>query len=314
MQKMVDRTKSRWRILRAFPRLIATSLLLVGAISPALSQDTSTSEDDAADPIIVEGMRYKEVEKAIDGYVRTLTVMTPSNPLALYGPDRYCPAVVGLGAARGEELATRMRQVAQAAGVKPAPPGCSTSALVFFVDDKRSFLNSFQAQQPLYFKDLEGKFRSPPEEAGPVQSWQLTQQLDPEGKQLNRDPETGMRYVVSSQGGSRVYSMVTIEVVMSVVVIERASLRGLTTTQIADFALMRTLTDRGPRRAKNPWKFSILGVIEAPIGSATPESLTEWDLAYVKGRYDGDPRYYGPRQGAQIRRSIENAVLADEPS
>lgn len=139
-----------------------------------------------------------------------------------------------------------MRQVALAAGVRPAPSSdCTTSALVFLVNDKPSFLKLLKAKFPEYFRFLEERSWSPRKESGPVQSWQITQQVNPDGAPMFPRPRglagAGPRVVASRYGGSRILSMITVEVAMSVVVIERASLRGLTTTQVADFALMRTL-------------------------------------------------------------------------
>ena len=292
--------------------------MLLCTTSAARAQEATGAEnavdgDVGPETIIVEGLRVKSLKKAIGGYVRGLTVMTSTDPLARYQPGAYCPAVVGLSDVLDNEIAGRMRRVAEAAGVKPAPLGCSTSALVFFVNDKQAFIKEFRRQQPAYFRDPKGDLWSPPTERGPVASWQLTQQFDPQGNALGRDPQTGIRIVASSQGGSRITSMITVAVAMSVVIIERKSLRGLSTTQIADYALMRSLTEFKPDSPGETKRFSVLGVMEAPMGTETPASLTPWDLAYIKARYDGDPRMYGNKQGATIRGSIKRALTGKKP-
>ena len=299
-------------------RGFAAAVLLLCATLPAQAQDPTHAQNAAPDggvsddAIIVQGLKTKAMKKAIGGFVRGLTVMNSTGPLSRYEPGVYCPAVLGLSHALDDQIAARMRQVATAAGVRPAPPGCRTSALVFFVDNKPAFLKEFRRQQPAYFKDPKGDLWSPPRESGPAVSWQLTQQLDPQGNTLGRDPETGVRYVESVEGGSRITSMITLAVAMSVVIVERKALLGLSTTQIADYALMRSLTDRGPENLKDTKRFSVLGVIDAPMGSETPASLTRWDLAYIKGRYDGDPRFFGNKQGATIRASIERALTGKQ--
>ena len=292
---------------RWLARGFAVAAVLLSATVPARAQEATPNDGSSHDTILVQGLKTEALKKAIGTYVNALTVMDASEPLARYAPGTFCPAVLGLNETLDGQIAARMHQVAEAAGVKPAPPGCQTSALVFFVDDKESFIRQFQRLQPTYFTDPKGDLWSPPKEAGPAVSWQLTQQIDPQGNAISRDMG-GTRYVESVEGGGRINSMITVQIAMSVVIIERNSLVGLSTTQIADYALMRSLTDRGPKELKDAKRFSILSVIDAPMGSETPPSLTAWDLAYLKGRYAGDPRFFGTRQGTIIRQSIERAV------
>ena len=289
----------------------AATLLL--AIQPAQAQEAPNAQragperGNSNDAIIVQGLKTKDLRNAIGAYVRDMSASDETGPLARYQPKDYCPAVLGLGDALDSEIAARMRQVADAAGVKPAPAGCATSALVFFVDDKEAFIKAFKKQRPIYFKDPKGDLWSPPKENGPAISWQLTQQMDPDGNAVRSDAQ-GVRYVESSEGGSRINSMITLAIAMSVVIVERKALVGLSTVQIADYALMRSLTDRPPGDLNDAKRLSILGVLDAPMGAETPASLTQWDFAYLKGRYASDPRSYGTRQSSVIRQSMERTI------
>lgn len=289
----------------------AAALLL--AIESAQAQEAPNDQrpgpesGNSNDAVIVQGLKTKDLKNAIGAYVRDMTSMDETGPLARYQPKDYCPAVLGLHDALDREITARMRQVADAAGVKPAPPGCPTSALVIVVDDKEAFIKAFQKQRPIYFKDPKGELWSPPKENGPAISWQLTQQMDPDGNPVSSDSQ-GVRYVQSAQGGSRINSMITVAIAMSVVIIERKALVGLSTMQIADYALMRSLTDRPPADLNVAKRLSILGVIDAPMGAETPASLTQWDFAYLKGRYASDPRSYGTRQSSVIRQSMERTI------
>ncbi len=273
--------------------------------------ETSRQSDD--DPeIVVTATTVREQLRLAAEYVRGLTVAVPSDPLARYNADVYCPAVVGLSPARNGEIAARMRAVAAAAGVRPAGPDCRTSALVIFVDDKESFLASFRREHPVYFTDLRRTYgRFPPREEGPATAWHLVAQIDPQGAPLGRRTNLGPVVVESPMRGSRILSMITQSVAMSVVVIERRALIGLTPTQIADYSLMRTLTDHGQQRLNVPGEFTILRALTTPMGDAVPQTLTEWDLAYLEARYSGHPALYGERQRAIIQRDVRRAVRRD---
>ena len=289
-----------------FGRTIA--FLLAGAVLPSSAPAAQKASPPAAEgeEIVISGIR--DQLKLIDTYVDGLTVSVSDDPLARYQPGVYCPAVLGLGAARNAQIAARMRAVAAAAGVKPAGPGCRTSALVIFADDKESFLAAFRREHPLYFTRLRGEEPPRTEEEGPAVAWHLVQELDPQGMPVQRTDESGPAIVSSSTGGSRLLSMIQPVVAMSVVVVERRALIGLTATQIADYVLVRTLSDRALKGSDVPRTLTILRALDAPIGTAVPSSLTELDLAYLKGRYSGDPSRYGPSQRAAIRRSMKRAA------
>ena len=302
--------------LRRLRTACGAALLIAGTLAPATpvlaqqppAQPPAPAEQPPAaeDQIVVMGMRDKI--EAIEEYVSDLTILDTDDPLSRYQKDQYCPAVLGLKPERNAEIAARMRAVAAAADIRPAKEGCAPSALVIFVANKKSFLEEFRKQHPVYFANLQGKMEPRPEEAGPATAWHLVQLLDPQGMPIQRDPMGGFGVVESSTRGSRILSMVQPVVAMSVVVVERSALIGLTPTQIADYALMRSLTDRSPDKLEVPRTLTILGALTAPMGSAVPSSLTAWDLSYLKGRYSGHPSRYGRSQGAAIRRQMRREL------
>lgn len=269
------------------------------------AQATSATPPSSDNEILVTGLRDRL--KTVDRFVRGLTVVNSNDPLARYEPGKYCPAVLGLSERVNGQVAARMRAVAAAASVVPAGLKCTPSAMVIFVEDKAKFLAAFRKQHPVYFTDFQDKEDLPPPEKGPATAWHLVQLLDPQGNPVQRDP-AGFGVVESSSGGSRLRSMVQPVVVMAVVVMERKALLGLNAMQIADYALMRTLTDRAPDFANVPGQVTILKALTAPMGTPVPASLTKWDLAYLKGRYSGDPRRYGQGQSAGIRSTVRRAT------
>lgn len=302
--------RSARRAARTARWILPVVLFLIG-MSTAQAQDLpspATPEEVEAlgdQEIVVRGMTEHEQARAIARYVDGLTRIAPFDPLARYEPDVYCPAVFGLSKARAEQIVARMRLVAEEAGVRPAAPDCAPSAFVFLVDDTPSFLKLFKKKWPLFFA---GAADAPSADVkGRGVSWQLTRDFDPQHMPL-RSKGFGIRVVSGFQGGSRILSMISRAVAASVVVVERDSLVGLSGTQIADYALMRTLTDARSSDLRDTGQFSILGVIDTPMGSAAPASLTSWDFAYIKGRYKGDPRFHGARQASIIRAAIRREL------
>ena len=282
--------------------------VLAGLAAQAVQAQQSTPTPPPTDEIVVEGLRLEalseeETRKIASSFVRKLTVIDPFEALALYEPYTYCPAVVGLSAARNAQIEARMRQVADAAGIKPAKAGCATSALVLLVDDKKTFVEEFRRTHPVYFKDERVKVWSLPKEEGPALAWQLASLINENGEPVGYGGT-----VESVSGGSRLLSLTKTAIAMSVVIVERDALRGLNIEQISDYVLMRGLVSGDPSDLGEIGAASILTVLSTPMGGETYASLTEWDLAYIKELYRGDPRIYGQRKGAALRRVIREAL------
>ena len=292
--------------------LAAASALLFASSAHAQRSDPPPDEANAAGEIVVQGAHAEfdeaETRKIVNSYIRELTVIDSQGPLALYEPGIYCPGVVGLSDTMVARIEQRMREVADAIGLEPAGPGCQTSALVLFVDDKDAFLKEFRRVHPVYFQDARKKIDTMPREDGPAVAWQLASLVDENGK------PTGAGGTVSSYtGGSRIRSMTKQAIAMSVVVVERAALRGFDVRQTADYVLMRGLIGGALSQDGLENAATILTLLDTPMGEASYSSLTEWDFAYLKERYDGDPRAYADRRSGALRRAVR-AASEDRPA
>jgi len=91
-------------------------------------------------------------------------------------------------------------------------------------------------------------------------------------------------------------------------VIERRALDGLTTTQLADYAAMRLFARTAPERLAGSTAPTILTIIEAPMGSAVPITLTDWDLAFLRGLYASHNNLYAAEHRSRISRRIANEL------
>lgn len=283
--------------------VVAAALGLV-AVPPAFAQE---EPDDAYDDntIVVSGLR--EQEKKIDDFVEDLSLVSVHGPMARYEEGEYCPRVLGLSEARNEQIATRMRQVAGAAGMGPAGEECTTSALVIFAEDG-ALQDAFRKEHPEYFQELTGDAIEFKGEGGPALSWKLIGRIDRNGQAVPTNVN-GVQIVNLPIGSSRLQMATRPVIAMAVVLIERSAIAGLTVQQIADHAFMRTVTDTDPQELKGSAAPTILTVMDAPDGAETPLSLTEWDFAYVKGRYASNAWSNGPTQQAKIRGTMRRDLL-----
>ena len=73
----------------------------------------------------------------------------------------------------------------------------------------------------------------------------------------------------------------------AVVVVEGSALAGLTLTQLGDYAAMRAYSGADPARLPSSAP-TILRVVDAPLGSEVPVTMTNWDFSFLRGLYAGD--------------------------
>jgi hypothetical protein len=259
---------------------------------------------DAAPPadsgqIIVKGVRQRN--RAIHDFVAAVTPAPIGGQLRRY-QNEVCPAATGLPDAQNMLIGQRLRQVAAAAGIPLAHEGCGPNALLIVVDDKKEFIAALRRRYPIYFSDPVNGSKDPPHELGPATAWHvegmLTANHTPAPQQLIYH-----YYIVSSTDSSRLRPPSIPHFVAGVLVVERRSLAGLTTTQLADYAAMRLYATTKPQKLKSTAS-SILGVLEAPMGSAIPLSLTNWDLSFLKSLYAIDDRQYANLQRSRIERVV----------
>ena len=88
---------------------------------------------------------------------------------------------------------------------------------------------------------------------------------------------------------------------------KHGSLSGLTVIQLADYAAMRAFAQVDPSRLEKSAAPTILTILDAPMGSAVPITLTEWDLAYLKALYSSTEN----RLAGQQRHEMGNKIARE---
>lgn len=279
---------------------------------PAAAQAPPGASEQA--PIVVEGRRLNretEIRELIDALPPA-----PSNGHLSRFEHEACPAVIGVAPAQTAVIAARMRAVAAAAGVPVGRPACRPNVLIMVTSDKRQLIEQFARRYPGYFGDLTRRqIAALAESSEPAALWHLSGAVDADGRALFAH---GGNVVVlrTTRAGSRIADQAHPEYIGSVLVIESRALDGLTTTQLADYAAVRTFTGADPARLTDRSLSTILTLLYAPMGSAVPLTLTDWDLAFVRSLYRSDVNIHAPGQRGEIRdsmrRALEHAADADE--
>jgi hypothetical protein len=278
---------------------------LVALLAAAVPQ---TILAQSSDEIIVEGSRDRE--KKIEAFVRALTPARIGGQLARFD-DEVCPAAAGLPAHQNEAIVERMRAVAKAAGIAVASGKCEPNAIVFVVDDKKAFMAALRDKYPAYFSTALSDRMPMPREDGPAVAWHVESILDENGLKppIVRNPETGAEFfAVSSMSSGRVKPMSRPHFVAGILVIEVRALAGLTPTQLADYAAMRIYGRTEPKRVSKGSASSILSIIDAPMDSAVPITMTEWDLTFLKALYRSEPLQKATQQRADIGREFRREL------
>lgn len=267
------------------------------AIPPAAPE---TSE------IVVQGVRDRE--KQISDFIRQLTPAPSGGQLGRFETS-VCPAVAGLPQEQAEFIAQRIRRVAAAAGMPVASGRCDPNVILIVTSNKSALVKRLARNRTDYFPSARNNydFKSLEDPHSPVAAWQIEGTRGDDGKDLDQDMDG------SSVGRSGLYVRKTIEpatrlmpatrqyFAAAVVIVQADALVGLTTTQLADYAAMRAFVRTEPDKLRDLASNTILNVIEAPMGTPIPLTLTPWDLSFLKAYYASQLNNYASRQRSEMK-------------
>ena len=287
-----------------------TALMLLAAmVTTDAAQSQPAAPDTSGDSaeIVVEANRNRNRE--IRTFVNALTPSRAGGQLSRFDGS-VCPAVTGLSGVQNERVETRMRDVAKAAGIKTGPAKCMPNALVIVVENKQQFMEALERKYPAYFADAVGLTAPIPKEDGPAIAWHVESLLDSNGikPRIMKTVDGGLYFVVDSYDSSRVKPAARPHFVAGTLVVERGALRGLTTTQLADYAAMRLFIRTKPERLKQGSAPSILNIIDTEMGASVPLTMTAWDFATLKSLYATDPMQFAAQQRVAIVSNVRKEL------
>lgn len=287
------------------PGWILLGAFAASAAAPPATSTSATAPPEQSQQIIVEGQRNRD--RAIHDFVKAVTPARIGGQIARYD-GKVCPTAVGLSEAQDLRVTERLRQVASAANIPLDKAGCSPNMLVIVVGDKSDFIAGLRKRYPIYFSGAANS-AARLNEPGPATAWHINGSMTPDHLPMSvhspsSDGTTGNYELSSSMDASRLLPPRIPYFLAGVLVVEARSLAGLSTTQLADYAAMRLYAATNPHQLR-PSASSILGILDAPMGSEIPLTMTSWDLSFLKALYRSDDRQFENRQRDEIERMVQ---------
>jgi hypothetical protein len=281
--------------------------LLLAAAVPAAAQTASPAPEDQA--IVVTGQ--KDSHEAIANFVHSLTPVDSNGQLSRF-EHSVGPVVNALAAPQRAAVEARMRLVAGNIGVTVGGKGCVPNLVLAVTADKRIFIEALRHDRGDYFGDMPTrKIKAMEGSTEPAAAWNIAgPPMSADGRELYWDPAFNTWRNSTTESGSRISVAVHPQFDAAMVVVEKRSLAGVTTTQLADYAILRALTGADPEKLGNSGAPTILHVLEVPVGGTAPITMTSWDYAFLKGFYDARRNLSTSRQRSAIGETIQKQVTA----
>lgn len=279
------------------PLLLAFAATLA-AVTPSTAE---AAPSPAGQAIVIEGTR--DVRHRASDYLDKVLPPVWEAEIGRF-EDRLCPKVVGLPDAMRSQVLGRIAQVAGVAGLRMGTAKCTPNLLIIVVDDKKTLIEGMRREKESYLYGLGGARVTQLENArGPVAAWQLTDVIGADGMPLRVDGD-GFPRLFTTVPPSRTVTTTRKRLLAGIVVLEQRGLAGVTTLQLADYALVRLLTTIETKERPAPTS-SILSLFNDGVKpEAAPQSLTWWDLAFLKALRDTRSDQVADLQRDEIRSKI----------
>lgn len=277
--------------------------------APAAAQDAPprTKNEIIVRPPPTEAERHKQLREFTRAVIRPPRL---NHPVAKFAFP-VCVKVLGLAAEDAEAIAERIRENAEALGVRAdRAPTCTPTVRVAFMAPAAGPSARWLTSDSPQLAHLAGYQRERVlSEAGPVRAWNKIVVRNAEGQPLHyADPKAMLDRGVALPPLFEPFSVtdpvVSTEITGAAVMIERAAAHGFTLGQLADYATMRALLGTGEVDAGAPVR-TILTLFDDP---SPPAALTDYDRALVRELYDTS-RNAKPRR---VYNDIARAAVAAE--
>ena len=265
--------------------------------------------------IVVQGTRVGKEQ--IRDFVKAVTNVPFDGQVGRFDAAA-CPSSIGLTPAQNAAITERMRKVALAAGIRLAPAPCTPNVFVVVTRDKKAAIDAIDQQFPGYFGDMSSREVSElASSRAPAVAWQARSMLSADGDRLERPAGSTTYRVQGTYNPSRIRAVTKPTFVASIVVVDVKAAAGLTTTELADYAVMRTFAATDPDRVVKTGVPTILGVLGQPDEKLLPVTLTYWDLGLLKALYSTDNAYYARYQRGEmeqvVKEELERSGKGEEP-
>ena len=272
--------------------------------SPAQPQPQTSPADQA---IVITGQ--KDTRKTVEQFVRSLTPTLWQGQISRF-EHSVCPAVYGLAKPQTEAVVNRMRAVAKSVAITVDHEPCYPNVVVIATSDKKMLLDELERHRGEIFGGMSrDEVRAMESDPEPAVAWQLRgAPISASGVELVWDDKLGAWVNRTTDASSHITESDRPQFDAAVVVVEKRALTGVTTTQLADYAIIRALTGADPAKLGNSGAPTILHVLDVPIGGTAPITMTKWDFAFLHGFYDVRRELRAGAQRSAIADSVAKTV------
>lgn len=251
-----------------------------------------------------------------------------------------CPFVDGFADSQNKQIEQRIRRIAQEIGLPAAKDKCSPNVVVMVAKDAAVRLRNLERKNPILFQGiLPSEVRGLMRQKGPVWTWQTILENSADGRSApsSSDYETSSSGASGAAGGgggassqfesnlgvfrttiqSRVRKTTRPDLFASFIMIDFDELAGLTPTQVADYATIRTLARTQPKATVQ--QRTMLRLLDVPRERrAELDQLTAWDIAYLQALYKSNNAVSATLQKsvitAQMRRRFAPGSTVAQPA
>lgn len=278
------------------------AMIAIGVMQLALPAHGAAPPADNDSTITVTATADKEIAD----FVGALTAVPGQAQLSRF-EGAVCPAALGIPAAQKIAVVNRMRAVATAAGIRTGKPDCRANVLLMVTNDRKALFDKLSRFQPGAVAELSrAEWRALRTSPEPAVAWHIKgPPVDADGAEL-LERNNGVTINRTAGSASRIVELVRPQFDGAVVIVNQAELKGLTTTQLADYAAMRAYLDSDPARLKGSTVSSILRILDAADNSEVPVTLTEWDFQALRGYYSVNRSLSAAAQRSGVAQQVKD--------
>lgn len=292
------------------------SLWAMIAVSAVLQASGPSSEPAVDDPTLVQGVEVtarpaEETRARATAFVGAISAESGNGRLARWD-RKVCPGVVGMKAPYAQMLIDRVAAVAVQVGLEVEPAGCKPDIVIIATDAADVMAEDLVTKTPKAFAKYDSglsrgrkALKAFVESDEPVRWWHVTRRVMADGQQYDRGASVPVR------GIGRLRSTTRDDFDHAVIVIDVTRTGVLRFPALADYVAMVALAQIEPG-SETAGVSSVLNLFrDRDAGLVPAESLTEWDLAYLKGLYAARRDVErGATQQQDVIRSVTGALSA----
>jgi len=288
-------------------------LALAMHASTAFAQQADQASKPSDERVVVPG----SAEEAIKNFVGEIAATTSrsENQMARWS-QAICPSIVGMRADYAQLVLDRIGRRALEIGLGVGEPGCRPGILIIVSKQPdtvaKGLFDNYKRRLGYYYgaktlgRDALGEFVK---STAPVRWWHVNYTVSADGQQALGGGQSavavGQMPSMANRHPSRILRSTRQDVGMAFVIVDARRLDGLDLMAFADYLAMASLAQLDPDADTSTYS-TILNLFgQSHEDVSQPKSLTEWDMAYLKGVYDMT-RESGSaaRQQAEIAKSM----------